>query len=273
MLVEVSKVSHWFTGAGSSIRALTGIDLSVMEGEFLSVIGPSGCGKTTLLNMIAGLGRPEQGSLKVFGVEPRAGDARTGYVLARDSLLPWRSAQENAELALEMYGVPRKERMARAGAALAAMGLAGFEYHFPAQLSQGMRQRVALARSFGARPRLILMDEPFSALDAQTRLAVHDQFLRAWENHKMTVVLITHDLTEAVGLSDRVAIMTKRPGRIKAIHEVDLPRPRSMAALQGNTRFHAIYGRIWRDLQDEFLEADASADGAASPPAPERVAQ
>lgn len=255
MLVEVSHVSHRFVGVGTdSVLALSGIDLDVREGELLSIVGPSGCGKTTLLNMIAGLGEPERGAVEVFGTTPRPGDAETGYVLARDSLLPWRTAQKNAELALEMYNVPRAERMRRASAALAAMGLSGFEHHFPAQLSQGMRQRVALARSFGARPRLLLMDEPFSALDAQTRLAVHDKFLQAWESQQMTVILITHDLTEAVGLSDRVAIMTKRPGRIKAIHEVDLPRPRSMAALQGNAHFHAIYGRIWCDLQDEFVE-------------------
>jgi NitT/TauT family transport system ATP-binding protein len=267
--VEAANVGHSFPSTtGSVTEVLTDVNLSVGGGELLAIVGPSGCGKTTLLNMMAGLDQPESGSVTVFGQTPRAGDPRLGYVLARDSLLPWRTALGNAELALEMHGVGRGERTRKAREALAALGLAGFEDHFPAQLSQGMRQRVALARSFGAEPRLLLMDEPFSALDAQTRLAVHDMFLGAWERHRMTVVLITHDLTEAVGLSDRVAIMTRRPGHIKAIHHIDLPRPRSVIALQGDHRFHAIFERIWQDLQEEFVGATPGLTGQGG--APER---
>jgi NitT/TauT family transport system ATP-binding protein len=264
--VEVSGVSHaYFDAEGNAAQALDIVDLDVRDGEILAIIGPSGCGKTTLLNMLAGLVRAKTGQIVLDGVPPRAGDSRVGYVLARDSLLPWRTARGNAELAMELHGVPPRERTERARASLAGLGLAGFEDHYPAQLSHGMRQRVALARSFAAQPALLLMDEPFSALDAQTRLVVHDIFLSAWEHHRMTVVLITHDLTEAVGLADRVAVMTRRPGRIKAIRPVILPRPRSMLELQGDHRFHRIYELVWRDLQAEFA-TNAQPDTAASAP-------
>lgn len=258
-IVSVAGVSHHFSSPdGATFTALDGIDLDIKDGEFVAIVGPSGCGKTTLLNMFAGLEAPESGSLTVLGETPRAGNPEVGYILARDSLLPWRSALSNAGLALELQGVGTKERKARAAEALDVMGLGDFHSAYGAQLSHGMRQRVALARSFATRPRMLLMDEPFSALDAQTRLTVHDAFLRAWEKHRMTVVLITHDLQEAVGLADRVVIMTKRPGRIKAIHSIDLPRPRSMASLQGDDRFHQIYEAIWNDLRDEVTNADYS---------------
>ncbi len=211
-----------------------------------------------MLNIVAGLEQQVSGSVSVFGATPRAGRPEVGYVLARDSLLPWRTSQKNAELGLEMHSpMPKQARAQIARDALVAMGLEAFTKAYPAQLSQGMRQRVALARAFAMKPAVLLMDEPFSALDAQTRMVVHEQFLGAWESQQSTVVLVTHDLAEAVTLADRVVIMTRRPGAIKAIHRVDLPRPRSAIDLQGDDRFHSLYEALWRDL-----EAEVRASGA-----------
>jgi NitT/TauT family transport system ATP-binding protein len=272
MQVLVSDVNHAFDAAdGQRVPALADVSLSIREGELLAIVGPSGCGKTTLLNMIAGLVPHDSGTITLDGKPPRAGEPRVGYVLARDSLLPWRTALGNAELAMEVHGVPREARGERARRSLSLLGLDRFMDHYPAQLSHGMRQRVALARSFGGAPDLMLMDEPFSALDAQTRLSVHDMFLDVWERQRMTVVLITHDLTEAVGLADRVAIMTRRPGRIKAIHDIGLPRPRSMMDLQGSREFHRIYESIWRDLQTEFSDtADRPVQRSGGPDGADR---
>jgi NitT/TauT family transport system ATP-binding protein len=267
MKAVIHGVSHAFDSTdGGTVEVLAGIDLEIESGELVAIIGPSGCGKTTLANMLAGLEQPEVGSVAIGGRPPRAGDPSVGYVLARDSLLPWRTAIGNAALAIEIRGEPPAARLERAHAALRAVGLGGFEEYYPAQLSHGMRQRVALARAFAAEPQVLLMDEPFSALDAQTRLAVHDLFLTLWDRMRMTAVLITHDLTEAVGLADRVVIMTRRPGRIKAIHRIDLARPRSMAKLQGDPDFHRIFGQVWLDLQEEFSGNNATVGAAAGEP-------
>lgn len=260
--ISVNGVSHSFdTPDGGRVVALDDVDVNIEQGEFVAIVGPSGCGKTTVLNMLAGLEMPEQGSVTVGGQTPRAGNPDVGYVLARDCLLPWRTTLANAALALEVYGVGRREREQRARESLKLLGLAGFEDAYAAQLSHGMRQRVALARSFAAKPAVLLMDEPFSALDAQTRMHVQDEFLAAWAGGDMTVVLITHDLTEAVGMADRVVIMTRRPGRIKSVHKVDLPRPRTMMDLQGDDNFHQIYEAIWRDLREE-VAADTGMEHA-----------
>ncbi|MDI9915371.1 ABC transporter ATP-binding protein [Rhodococcus sp. IEGM 1379] len=260
-MIKVSGVSHAFaTPDDGVVHALQDIDLEIADGEFVAIVGPSGCGKTTLINAMAGLDTPLVGTVTVAGQTPSAGNPDVSYVLAKDSLLPWRTTLSNAALALELQGVSKQEREKRALEALGIMGLGDFGGSYASQLSHGMRQRVALARSFAAKPRILLMDEPFSALDAQTRINVHDAFLSAWERNKMTVVLITHDLTEAVGLADRVIIMSRRPGRIKSIHDIDLPRPRSMVNLQGDDRFHQIYETIWQDLREEVIE-DTSFQG------------
>lgn len=259
MKAEIADVSHVFRGLdGRVIPVLDHVNLKVEPGELVAIVGPSGCGKTTLANMLAGLEVPMTGSVTVNSSQPRPGDKQISYVLARDSLLPWRTALDNAAIAMEVHGVAPAERRQRAQSALASVGLAGFEDHYPAQLSHGMRQRVALARSFATRPQLLLMDEPFSALDAQTRYAVHDIFLGLWSQNRTTAVLITHDLSEAVGLANRVVVMTRRPGQIKAIHDIPLASPRSMARLQGDPQFHSIYERVWQDLRAEFIEESAS---------------
>jgi NitT/TauT family transport system ATP-binding protein len=255
-MVELVDVSHQYaTHHGAAVTALSNVDLRIEPGEFVALVGPSGCGKTTLLNMVAGLERHTgAGAISVLDGPPRAGQHNIGYMLARDCLLPWRRAVDNVALTLQVHNVPRPQRRDRAEQALAALGLAGFEESYPAQLSQGMRQRVALARVFAGQPELLLLDEPFSALDAQTRILVQDAFLKVWEAQRMTVLLVTHDLTEAVLLADRVVLMTSRPGRIKDIFSVDLPRPRSIEDSRSDPRFHEIYDGIWKQLSAELDE-------------------
>jgi NitT/TauT family transport system ATP-binding protein len=266
-VIVVNGLDHSFeTETGEALRVIDGVDLTVGAGEFVALVGPSGCGKTTLLNMIAGLERHAgNGTIQVDGRAPYVGSPTIGYMLARDCLLPWRRAIDNASLVLQMQGIPKAQRLSRARAALRMVGLEQFERSYPAQLSQGMRQRVALARVFAPEPDLVLLDEPFSALDAQTRLNVQDAFLGVWQGRRTTVVLVTHDLTEAVALADRVVIMSKRPGRIKAIHTIDLPRPRLASEAAADARFHALYEKCWNELRSEVAAdgADAGSTGGA----------
>ncbi len=254
--MTVEGVSHWFASpGGGELQVLDNITLSIGTGEFVGLVGPSGCGKTTLMNVLAGLEVPTQGRVLVLEGRPRAGNRDLGYLFARDALLPWRSVAANAELAMEMSGVAKAERKARAAEMLARVGLDGFAGAFPAQLSQGMRQRVAIARTLVATPRLLLLDEPFSALDAQTKLLLQDTFSGLWQTIGSTVILITHDLHEAIALADRVVLLTARPGRVKSVFAVDLPRPRSIVDLQGDDRFHQLYERIWAELREEVVSA------------------
>jgi NitT/TauT family transport system ATP-binding protein len=254
-MIRVENLDHRY-GDGVPV-ALSDISMTVEDGEFVALVGPSGCGKTTLLNIIAGLERMQvPGSVTVQGDAPKAGDRRIGYMLSRDCLLPSRRAVDNAALGLEVRGEGRRSRRDKARQALAAVGLADFTEAYPAQLSQGMRQRVALARTFALAPEVLLLDEPFSALDPQTRISVQDAFLGLWQQRSISVVLVTHDLGEAITLADRVLVMSRRPGRITANHVIDLPRPRSAADLRSDPAFHALYDTIWRDLKDEVIAAD-----------------
>ena len=246
-VVAVTDLSLSY-GAGAPV--LQGVSLRVNAGEFVSLIGPSGCGKTTLLNLCAGLvPHSGAGAVRVCGHAPRLGDPAVAYMLARDSLLPWLDAQGNAEFGMRMRGVPARERAERARAMLAAVGLGGHERSLPKALSHGMRQRVALARTFALDPTLLLMDEPFGALDAQTKLQLEDLLLRLCQEFRRSVVFVTHDLNEAVALSDKVVVMSSRPGRIVAEVGVDLPRPRSVRELQSSPRFHALYSTLWGQLE------------------------
>lgn len=252
--IEVRGLAHRYASPehGGQFTAISKVDLEVRRGELVAIIGPSGCGKTTLLNILAGLEQHTDGQVAVAGKPPKAGSPEVGYLFARDSLLPWRTAIGNAELAMEMRGVPKPERQRKAVQTLQDVGLGPFLNAYRAQLSQGMRQRVALARTLAAEPQILLMDEPFSALDVQTRFVVQDLFLSLWSRSGSTAVLITHDLAEAIALADRVILFTRAPGRIKATFEVALPRPRSIRSLQGDGQFHRIYEAIWRELQDEI---------------------
>jgi len=246
--VAISAVSHWF---GDSVRAVDDVSLTIPEGQFLAIVGPSGCGKTTLLNMVAGVVRPTRGSVAVGGAEVDGPRRSTGFMTARDGLLPWRTARENVAFGLELRGVGRGERRERADALLATVGLAGFEEAHPAQLSQGMRQRVAMARTLAIDPTLFLLDEPFAALDAQTKVVLQEEFIGLWEASRMTVLLVTHDIAEAVSMADRVVVMSRRPGRVKCDVAVDLPRPRDAEQVRFDPRFVELTQRIWSELRDD----------------------
>jgi NitT/TauT family transport system ATP-binding protein len=244
--IEVQDLVHRFGGA---VLAVSRVSLRVAPGEFVSIVGPSGCGKTTLLNLIAGLIDVQEGSIAVAGKAPRAGRHDVAYMLARDSLLPWLDATGNAEFGAEIRDVPRASRRAKAQELLERVGLKGFENAYPKALSQGMRQRVALARTFCLDSPILLMDEPFGALDAQTKLQLEEVLLSLWTRERRTVVFITHDLSEAVALSDRVVVMSARPGSIIADIRVDLARPRSVRALQRDPHYHELYAEIWSKLE------------------------
>jgi NitT/TauT family transport system ATP-binding protein len=249
-----TSVSHRYA-VGDATPATDDVTFQVRPGEFVALIGPSGCGKTTLLNMVAGLVRPSDGAVAIDGSPVQQVPAELGYMMARDALLPWRTALGNVEFALEASRSSRRARRSRAKEALAHVGLSGFEDHYPGQLSQGMRQRVAIARTLVGEPGLILMDEPFAALDAQTRVLVQERFLRLWEETKATVLLVTHDLSEAILLADRVAIMSSRPGRIKEDIDIELPRPRDIEKLLTTSEYQRLYQHLWEALRTEVLAA------------------
>lgn len=252
--VAAVSVDSLYMSFDSDAAVLDDVTLHVAPGEFVSLVGPSGCGKTTLLNLCAGLvPHKGKGSIRVMGGEPREGHPQVAYMLARDSLLPWRTALENAAFGLQVRGMAATERRARAQAMLAEVGLAGYENALPKALSHGMRQRTALARTFAMDAQLLLMDEPFGALDAQTKLQLEDLLLRLCQQHRHTVLFVTHDLAEAVAVSDRVVVMSSRPGRIVADVPIDLPRPRSIRELQKNPHFHELYAQLWRHLESGWV--------------------
>jgi NitT/TauT family transport system ATP-binding protein len=234
---------------GTARRVLAGVELDVRRGEFVALIGASGCGKTTLLNVVAGLVPAAAGTVSVAGAAPAAGRRDICYVLARDALLPWRTVTGNVEYGLELSGVGREERARRAAAYIEKVGLGAARDLYPSRLSQGMRQRASLARAFAVDRSLYLMDEPFSALDSQTKLVLHDQLLRLWEQSGATVVFVTHDIGEAITLADRVLVMSKKGTGVVDEIRVDLARPRSADALQADTHYHDLYRRAWTALK------------------------
>ena len=233
---------------------LAGIDLTIYDGEFVVIVGPSGCGKTTFLNMVAGLQGFTSGHLRVAGNPPQAGRRETAYALARDALLPWRDALGNVELALQIRGVAPEERRRRAGQALARVGLADAATRHPGQLSQGMRQRVALARTFVTEPRLLILDEPFAALDAQTRIRMQELLLALLRQFSGTMIMVTHDIAEAIILADRVVVFSQRPATVTASYEVKLGnRQRKSSKLRTDPEFARLFERIWKDIEQEFV--------------------
>ncbi|MEU2264438.1 ABC transporter ATP-binding protein [Streptomyces sp. NPDC019645] len=245
------------TGAGQGTRftALDGIDLEIADGEFVVLVGPSGCGKSTLLELLGGLTQPTGGRILLDG-EPVTGPGLDrGIVFQQYALLPWRTAQGNVEFGLEATGVPRRQRAALARDFLDLVGLTGFEDRHPHELSGGMRQRVAIARSLAYDPDVLLMDEPFAALDAQTRESLQDELLRIWQRTGKTVVFITHGIDEAVYLGQRVAVMTSRPGRIKQIVPVALGSRTATDDLRSSPEFARHRHEIWSLLHDEVARA------------------
>jgi NitT/TauT family transport system ATP-binding protein len=248
--LTIDGVSKRFAIPGGDLVAVDRVSFEVRAGEFLSIIGPSGCGKSTLFNIIGGLDRAYEGRVLVHG-EPINGSHRSiGMVFQEESAFPWRTARQNVEFPLEIAGVARGARGECADRLLRLVGLEGFETRYPAELSGGMRQRIAIARTLAFEPRILLMDEPFAALDEQTRLLLGDKVLQIQQELRQTTLLITHNITEAVQLSDRVLVMTYRPGRLKRVVEIDLPRPRSSEVV-GSAAFGQYVAAIWKDLREE----------------------
>ncbi len=231
--------------------AVQDVSLDVRGGEFVSIVGPSGCGKSTLLGLVAGLLPVSEGHITIDGRPVDGVNPRLGYVFQRDALLPWKTVAQNVGLALLFRGTDAALARARAAEWIARIGLTGFESYHPYQLSGGMRKRVALAMTMVYEPEIILMDEPFGALDVQTRNLMENDLLEIWAQRQRTVVFVTHDLEEAIALSDRVVVMTASPGRVKAAYRIDLPRPRSVTEIRFHPDFGRLYETIWKDLKDE----------------------
>jgi NitT/TauT family transport system ATP-binding protein len=232
------------------VTAVDNVSFNVKPGEFLSVIGPSGCGKSTLFNVIGGLLSNHQGVVSVAG-ETIAGPHKSiGMVFQEESTFPWRTVADNVSFPLELIGMPKAKRAERARHFIKLVGLDGFANRYPGELSGGMRQRVSLARTLASEPKILLMDEPFAALDEQTRLLLGDKVLQIQQQLKQTTLLITHNITEAVQMSDRILVMTYRPGRVKRIVDIDLPRPRT-SEIVGSEAFGRYVAQIWSDLREE----------------------
>ena len=254
------RVTCAFAGKapGERYTAVSNTSLSVAPGEFVSVVGPTGCGKSTLLNVAAGLLKPSSGRALIDGKPLEGINSRAGYMFQADALMPWRNALDNVIAGLEFRGMPRDAALARGREWLSRVGLAGFEHRYPHQLSGGMRKRVALAQMLILDPEILLMDEPFSALDIQTRQLMENELLDLWSANRKSVVFITHDLEEAIALSDRVVVLSAGP----ATHPIgefaiDLPRPRDVAEIRMTPRFVELHEAIWHVLKDEVLKGYA----------------
>jgi NitT/TauT family transport system ATP-binding protein len=250
-VIDIRNLNMVYSGRGATTVALKDANLTVQEGEFISLIGPSGCGKTTLLRLIADLVAPTGGELVVAGKTPRQArlDREYGYVFQAPALLEWRSVLRNVMLPLEIMGYARHERAARAAELLELVGLKDFHGQYPWQLSGGMQQRVSIARALAFDPELLLMDEPFGALDEITREAMNNELLRIWQETGKTVVFVTHSITEAVFLSSRIVVMTPRPGKIESVIDVDLPYPRS-DAVRESARFFELAASVREALRE-----------------------
>ncbi|WP_423792292.1 ABC transporter ATP-binding protein [Methanocaldococcus indicus] len=249
--LKIENLTKIFEYNRNKVKALENINLDVYENEFLTVMGPSGCGKTTLLRIIAGLDKPTEGKILLDGREVKGPGADRGVVFQQYTLMPWRTVLKNVTFGLEIKGIPKNERIEIAKKFIKMVGLEGFEDAYPWQLSGGMQQRVAIARTLANNPEIVLMDEPFAALDAQTRVILQNELLKIWEKDKKTVFFVTHSIDEAIYLSDRVVVLTARPGRIKDIVKIDLPRPRDRTSVE----FLEYKRKIYDILKEEVIKA------------------
>jgi NitT/TauT family transport system ATP-binding protein len=256
-VISIERVGHIFRAKGRRVQALLETDIKINEGEFLTIVGPSGCGKSTLMNLIVGLFPATSGEILYRGKRHSGVNRSIGYVTQADNLYPWRTLRKNIEFPLELRGVPARERRERSHHLIRRVGLSGFEDSYPHELSGGMRQRANIVRTLAYEPEVILMDEPFGPLDAQTRLILQNQLLDLWQEEKKTIIFITHDLGEAVALADRVMVMSARPGRIKTIASVPIPRPRDLFEIHKDERFLATYQTLWLSLEDEVKKGAA----------------
>ena len=253
-LLEVLGLTKTFRRGTRTVEAIAGFSLMVENGEFVSIVGPSGCGKSTFLHILGGFEPADSGTMLLNGVPIAGPGPDRGMLFQEFALFPWRSVMGNVGWALEVQGVPKAERLVRAGKFLELVGLSGFADAYPAELSGGMKQRVALARVLAFEPRILLMDEPFGALDAQTRELMQEELNGIWQQTRNTVLFVTHDIEEAIYLSDRVIVFTARPGRLKDEVRVDLPRPRSIDVKKSG-EYLAYRNRVWDSLRSEVLKA------------------
>jgi NitT/TauT family transport system ATP-binding protein len=249
-ILVVDDIVKRFETPDGVLTAVDHVSLGVVPGEFVSIIGPSGCGKSTLFNVIGGLTDAYEGTVKVAGERVRGPHPAIGMIFQEESTFPWRTVIDNVAFPLEIAGLPKAQRYERARHFVKLVGLDGFERRYPSELSGGMRQRVSMARTLAAEPKILLMDEPFAALDEQTRLLLGDKVLAIQQQLKQTTLLITHNITEAVQLSDRIVVMTYRPGKVKRIVEIKLPRPRS-SDIVSSEAFGRYVAQIWADLREE----------------------
>ena len=255
---------RFLTPAGEAFTALHDVNLVVEPGQFCAIVGPTGCGKSTTLTLVAGLDRPSAGLVSAGGTQVDGITKGTSFVFQADALLPWKTVLGNVALGPIFHGVSKKNALAEARDWLRRVGLAGFESHHPHQLSGGMRKRVALAAALINDPSILLMDEPFGALDVQTKAIMSNELLSLWEQSRPTVLFVTHDLEEAIALADRVVVMTVGPGTVKAVYDIDLPRPRgAVQEIRFEPHFLELHQRIWESLRDEVERAYALTAGAA----------
>jgi NitT/TauT family transport system ATP-binding protein len=254
--IDVRGLSKSFQLAGIAIEAVRDVSFSVRRGEFVALLGPSGSGKSTILNMIATLVKPSSGQILIDGKPVIAGKATpdVGYVFQRDTLFPWRTVADNIGYGLQLSGVPDAERRERVATCVAQAGLRGFEQAYPSALSGGMRQRAALMRTLVVEPQILLMDEPFGALDTHTKIDMHEVLLRIWDREQQTVLFVTHDLGEALTLADRIILFSARPGQVKEMFEVDIARPRDAVRVRETPRYAELFQHIWHSLGEEFVK-------------------
>ena len=257
-LINVTK--RFVTPTGAAMTAIRDVTLTVKPGEFCAVVGPTGCGKSTTLTLAAGLERPTAGTVKVSGKQVDGITKGASFVFQNDALLPWKPVLDNVALGPIFKGMSKAEANERSHDWLRTVGLSGFENHYPHQLSGGMRKRVSLAAALINEPSMLLMDEPFSALDVQTRAIMSNELLTLWDRQKPSVLFVTHDLEEAIGLADKVVVITAGPGTVKAVFDIDLPRPRgAVQDIRFDKRFLELYQQIWGALREEVEQTYARA--------------
>jgi NitT/TauT family transport system ATP-binding protein len=251
-IIEISRVTKTYRSKGKAVLALKDVNLPVERGSFTTLIGPSGCGKSTLLKIIAGIALPYEGLMLYKGREITSINTDIGFVTQDSNLFPWLTLIQNVELALKIRGVASDQRRRSAQKYIDTMQLAGFESHYPFELSGGMQKRGSIIRTLIYDPDIILMDEPFGPLDAQTRMVLQDELLRIWDSNKKTILFVTHDLTEAIALSDKVVLFTSRPGTVKRVFDVPLARPRNVFEIHNEKGFTEIYHEIWQYFKNEI---------------------
>jgi NitT/TauT family transport system ATP-binding protein len=255
-MIAFQHVGKRFFKGRTPVQALADIDFAVRPGEFVAIVGPSGCGKSTLLNLTAGLMKPSSGTVLYKSQPVESVNTRVGYVTQSDTLLPWRTVRDNIAVPLQIRKNATKDRDRAIDEMIEKVGLAGFASHYPAELSGGMRKRVVLARTLVYGPETLLMDEPFGALDAQLKLVLHQQLLTLWQDTSTTILFVTHDLSEAITLADRVVVVGPRPAQVRMIQTVDLPRPRDVFEVRFDDRFRDLNHELWQVLGSDMLEGE-----------------